>query len=64
VRRGPSGLLAVDANPGVGLGSTQSATYPEYFNGVIDEVSIRDDAEFGTTTTPSTAKPSPHRSPD
>ncbi len=43
----PFSQLSASENPGVGIGNVQSANYSEYFNGVIDEVNIRDDANFG-----------------
>jgi hypothetical protein len=40
----PFALLDPTANPGLGIGNVQSATYAEYFNGLIDEVRISDEA--------------------
>lgn len=40
----PMATLDAAANPGLGIGNLQSATYSEYFNGLIDEVRISDQA--------------------
>jgi len=42
----PFAQLDASENPGLGIGNTQGTAYAEYFNGVIDEVNIRDDADF------------------
>ena len=40
----PFASLDATANPGLGIGNLQSATYSEYFNGLIDEVRLSDQA--------------------
>lgn len=40
----PFASLDTAANPGLGIGNLQSASYNEYFNGLIDEVRLSDQA--------------------
>ena len=40
----PVGPMDPNLNPGIGIGNTQSGSYNEYFNGLIDEVRISDQA--------------------
>ena len=44
----PFAQLDASQNPGLGIGSLQ--TGGQFFNGVIDEVNIRDDASFGVSS--------------
>ena len=40
----PYAILDPTQNPGLGIGNVQSANYGEYFNGLIDEVRLSDQA--------------------